>query len=279
MNHLKEIGFMQGRLSPLTYGRIQSFPTYYWKEEMYLASRNNFHKMEWTVDTPTLVDNPILTFNGAKTVSEKSQDLGIKISSLTCDFFMENPPWKKSQLSIKSLTNYINRIFQSAEFLGPLIIVLPILENSSLTKIDDFNIVIDTLEKARIDDFPISIAIESDLNPSQLIKLIKNLPHDKYGINLDTGNSAAFGFDPTMELETISSRILNVHLKDREFGGGSVRFGMGSTKLREYIVGLKNIGYTKNLILQSFRSTTNSHLDELRYSRDYVLNFLREDAA
>lgn len=269
---------MQGRLSPLTYGRIQSFPTYYWKEEMYLASRNNFHIMEWTVDSPTLLENPILTFNGAKTVFEKSQGLGINVTSITCDFFMENPPWKKSQLSIKSLTDYINRIFQSAEFLGPLVIVLPILENSSLNRISDFNIVVDIIEKAQIDKFPISIAIESDLNPSQLIKLIKNLPHDKYGINLDTGNSAALGFDPVKELEIISSRILNVHLKDRELGGGSVRFGTGSTKFREYIVGLKEIGYSKNLVLQSFRSTTNSHLDELRYSREYVLNVLKEVA-
>ena len=46
----KNIGFMQGRLSPMDDGKIQSFPWKYWQNEFALASKYNFDLIEWTID-------------------------------------------------------------------------------------------------------------------------------------------------------------------------------------------------------------------------------------
>jgi hypothetical protein len=85
---------MQGRLSPIINGRIQQFPTTNWKTEIELASEYKFTKMEWTIDSETLNDNPLLTSNGQNSIIEICKYNNVSIPSITCDYFMENPPWK-----------------------------------------------------------------------------------------------------------------------------------------------------------------------------------------
>jgi hexulose-6-phosphate isomerase len=53
------IGFMQGRLSPMIDGRIQSFPWSYWEDEFLLAEKIEVHLMEWTIDSKKVEGNPI----------------------------------------------------------------------------------------------------------------------------------------------------------------------------------------------------------------------------
>ncbi len=53
------IGFMQGRLSPVTKKRIQIFPHKNWKNEFKIANEIGFSLMEWTIDTETLKNNPL----------------------------------------------------------------------------------------------------------------------------------------------------------------------------------------------------------------------------
>jgi hypothetical protein len=85
---------MQGRLSPVINGRIQQFPTTNWKMEIELASKYKFTKMEWTIDSETLNDNPLLTSNGQNSIIEICKYNNVSIPSITCDYFMENPLWK-----------------------------------------------------------------------------------------------------------------------------------------------------------------------------------------
>jgi L-ribulose-5-phosphate 3-epimerase len=276
---MTEVGFMQGRLSPLLHRRIQCFPTQYWEQEMYLASRNAFFQMEWTVDTLTLEANPILTYEGSKRVARNCDLFGMQISSVTCDFFMENPPWKENCLSYTKTLDSLKRISSAAEILGDLIMVIPIVDNAALPSVKEFEMVIEMLEKSQVSEYPVSFAFESDLKPKILGELISHLPLSKYGINLDTGNSAALGFDPYEEIEVLGNRILNVHLKDRKFQGASVRFGTGAVDFYAYLEGLKRIRYSKNLILQSFRSPNEWHLEELLFSRAYVNSCQKENVS
>jgi L-ribulose-5-phosphate 3-epimerase len=82
------------------------------------------------------------------------------------------------------------------------------------------------------------------------------------------------GFSPNHEIETYGDRIINVHLKDRSKSGPSVQFGTGNTDFDSYIRGLLEIEYKGNLILQSVRSPSNSHMTELIHSQKFVLDKL-----
>ena len=62
----KNIGFMQGRLSPMDDGKIQSFPWKYWQNEFALASKYNFDLIEWCN-----ISNLFYIYNADKTPVSK----------------------------------------------------------------------------------------------------------------------------------------------------------------------------------------------------------------
>ena len=56
---LKKIGFMQGRFSKLR-NKIQSFPWKNWKNELEKCKKVNMKIIEWTLDYPKLLKNPLI---------------------------------------------------------------------------------------------------------------------------------------------------------------------------------------------------------------------------
>ena len=57
------IGFIQGRLSPITNNRIQQFPWNSWQNEFSIASKNDINLIEWTIDTFKFHLNPLINLN------------------------------------------------------------------------------------------------------------------------------------------------------------------------------------------------------------------------
>ena len=136
------IGFMQGRLSKIERGRIQSFPFNNWQNEFMLAKKNNFKLIEWTIDSFKIDKNPILTSKGIDKIKYITKKTGVKIDSITCDFFMENPFYKDKKFKLNSL-NYLKKILISTKILKIKYIVLPIVDLSSIKKnvfISDFTL-------------------------------------------------------------------------------------------------------------------------------------------
>ena len=68
------IGFMQGRLSPITDGKIQEFPWKNWRQEFQLANKLGFSIMEWTLDQEKLYENPLMIENGRQEIKRLCQE-------------------------------------------------------------------------------------------------------------------------------------------------------------------------------------------------------------
>ena len=68
----------------------------------------------------------------------------------------------------------------------------------------------------------VQIIFETDFSPAKNKKFISKLPLDTFGINYDSGNSAALGYSVRKEFELLSTHIKNIHIKDRELNGGTV---------------------------------------------------------
>ena len=47
---MKNIGYIQGRLSPIIDGKIQAFPKEHWREEFKIGASRSFQLIEWTLD-------------------------------------------------------------------------------------------------------------------------------------------------------------------------------------------------------------------------------------
>jgi L-ribulose-5-phosphate 3-epimerase len=271
------IGFMQGRLSPVINGRVQQFPTNNWKTEMEIASKNKFRIMEWTIDTNTLNDNPLLNFDGQKLIIEKCNLNNIFVPSITCDFFMENPPWKTDKSYILEI---MFKIIEGMVAIGANLIVIPLVDNSSIENDDDEKILkkflselSDTIEAAGI-----SVCFESDFEPKNLKSFIEEFPNNKFGINYDIGNSASLGFNPIDEFLCYGNRIMNVHVKDRKYNGITVPLGEGDSDFKAIFKLLNYFEYKGNYILQTARSENHDHLGVLIKYRNMTQTWINENA-
>ena len=269
------IGFMQGRLSPIRKGRIQSFPWETWQEEFETASRMSLKKVEWTIDSENFSSNPLLTLDGKKEINRLKSLHNIEIPSITCDYFMENPPWKSDADQI--LIGIESILLGMAE-IDSKILVIPLVDNSSLSSsvkawtVETFFRPITKLLREN----DIRIAFETDLSPETFPEFIEEFDEDSYGINYDIGNSASLGFDPSEEFDAFGRRVINVHVKDRLLGGTTVPLGAGNADFPTVFRCLKAYGYVGNLIMQTSRAPANNHAEVLARYRDQVVNWMDE---
>ena len=118
------------------------------------------------------------------------------------------------------------------------------------------------------------IIFESDFHPEKLKTFISKFPKKCFGINYDSGNSAALGYDPDDEFQCYGERILNVHIKDRIFMGATVPLGEGSVSFIKVIKNLKSYNYKGNYILQTARSKNGKHVELIGLYREKILKWL-----
>ena len=271
-----KIGFMQGRLSKIERGRIQSFPFGNWQKEFILAKKNNFRLIEWTIDSFKIDKNPILTPKGINKIQYIRKKTGVKIDSITCDFFMENPFYKSKKFKLNSLI-YLKKILKSAKILKIKYIILPIVDFSSVKKSEEKKKLIKEL-KAFYKLIPnkSKILFETDFNPTKNLEFIKNFDLNKFGINYDTGNSANLGYNVKSEMKTFYKYIDNIHIKDRKKNRTTVNLGKGDFDFKFFFKFIKSKKYSKNLILQTARSSNNKHLYLLKKNRSFINSYLNE---
>lgn len=275
------IGFMQGRLSPMRNGRIQSFPWNHWQQEFQIAARLGFGLMEWTLDQESLYENPLLTAAGQAAIKDACQRYDLTIQSLTCDCFMQSPFWKVAADERETLQQDFLAVAQACATVGIEMMVVPLVDNGSLKNAeqeDGLVSFLQTLSKWLVGR-RLVVVFESDFGPEELARFIGRLDRDCFGINYDIGNSAALGFDPTQEISMYGSRILNVHIKDRLLGGTTVPLGTGNADFDAVFAALAKIGYRGKYILQTARAADDDHAAVLCQYRDMTLGWLRNHGA
>jgi hexulose-6-phosphate isomerase len=271
----EKIGFMQGRLSPLRNGRIQSFPWETWQDEFEAAADLNIRKLEWTIDSENFASNPILTLIGREEVRRLKTLYNMEIPSVTCDYFMENPPWKSDS---EHLFRCIESILMGMTEIGAKILVIPLVDNSSLSNENEFSQVVHFFTRMSnlLLTNNLQIAFETDLGPQAFADFLANFDGESFGVNYDVGNSASFGFNPTEEFAAVGPRILNVHVKDRVLGGTTVPLGNGNADFPTVFRCLNEHGYVGNLIMQTARAQDGKHAEVLAMYREQIVHWMEE---
>lgn len=272
---------MQGRLSPLIDGRIQSFPWPYWQDEFPIAARHGFRLMEWTLDQDRLYENPLLTAMGQVEIRNLCRHHGLSIPSLTGDCFMQAPFWKAQGNERATLQNDFRAVAEACAAVGISIMVVPLVDNGRLDNAEQEDTLVDFLQSQAgfLAECGVRVVFESDFSPAELARFIKRLDLALFGINYDIGNSAALGFNPTEELAVYGHRIVNVHIKDRVLGGTTVPLGSGNADLETVFIALARAGYVGNYILQTARATNGDHAKVLCQYRDMTIDWLVRHAA
>jgi len=272
------IGFMQGRLSEVIDGKIQSFPWGCWQEEFRQAREIEIALMEWTLDQDDLYKNPFMTVEGQKAIIRLSEENGIKIPSLTGDCFMQAPFWKTASGNRKDLIDDFNAVVFACGSLNVQILVVPLVDNGALTSEKEESYLIDVLadHQTMLVENGVKIAFESDFAPTALERFIGKMNPNIFGINYDIGNSASLGFKVNEEFKSYGDRILNVHIKDRQLGGTTVPLGEGNADFEAVFANLSESGYKGNYILQTARDASGQHTEAIKHYLDMTINWIAE---
>tara|TARA_B100000886_G_scaffold305661_1_gene237528 strand:+ start:24595 stop:25437 length:843 start_codon:yes stop_codon:yes gene_type:complete len=271
------IGFMQGRLSEMIDNKIQSFPWENWINEFEIAESNSLKIMEWTIDAENLYENPLMKEDGRAKIKYLKNKHDIFIPSLTGDCFMQRPFWKSERsLKLKLEKDFVN-VCNNASAIGIKYIVVPLVDNGSIiNQIQEQKLInfMRSIEQKLI-KLNLKIVFEADLNPENFLIFINKLDSKIFGINYDLGNSAALGFEPEKEINLLSNRIWNVHIKDRIFKGSTVELGKGDVDFKKVFKVLSKINYKGNFILQTARAKENEHTKAILAYKNFVINFIK----
>jgi len=248
-----KLGLMQGRLLPKFNGRFQAHPLGYWQEEFHLAKSLNLDLIEFILDFNDVELNPLMTDEGLDEIKQLEEATGVSVQTICADYFMQYPfiDQKYTEDSLQVL----QRLIGSAESLGVSDIILPFVDESSLRGEEDFDILVGVLKPVldMLQGKSINLSLETDLNPRNFLHLLKKFDHKNVKVNYDIGNSASLGYDLEEEFEAYGDFISDIHLKDRKFNDGSVKFGEGDSDFKKLFSFIKKYNYSGPLIMQSYR--------------------------
>jgi L-ribulose-5-phosphate 3-epimerase len=252
---MNPLGVMQGRLLPKYQGRYQAHPIGYWQDEFLIASKLGLDCIEFIFDYNDYENSPLLTTQGQKQIRSISEQARIRVFSVCADYFMEAPLSSEDEKSAQKSLEVLNKLISSAAELGVKNIVIPCVDKSSIQDeyirdklIEVLRSIIPEVEKCEI-----NLSLESDLNPKQLNNLLDQIPSEYLTVNYDIGNSAALGYDYRDELHSYVDRISDIHIKDRELGGGSVLLGSGNADIPGFFNYLRKFNYNGPFIMQAYR--------------------------
>jgi len=262
------IGIMQGRLVKREIkSRLQSFPWKNWIKEINLLKELNINNFEWTIDYKKFDSNPLIKrpLKVLQIIKKKK----LILNSITADFFMQKPPFKKNPKTTKYLLKLIN-ILNKMEI---NYLIIPLVDNSSVKDYKYRNFIINYFNNIsdKIQIKKLKILFEFDLSPKKIINFMRQLSKH-YGINYDTGNSSYYGYNFSEEKKYFS-KVYNIHIKDRNKYGNSVKLGNGLVNFEKFFKYLKKIKYTRNLILQTYISKNNNVANETLRNYKFIQSF------
>ena len=271
---VNNIGIMQGRLSKQHGEKIQEFPKNSWEEEFKIAKNIGFNVIEWVFDSK---DNPILEDDKLNDIVEIIKKYGVLVNSIIADFFMDN-----SLTRGESEENFeiLKKLIINAHKIGAKNIEIPFVDSSSLKTQDEIINLENILQKIvpTLEKYKMIIGLETDLNPKDFSELLKRINNSRIKANYDSGNSASLGYNMQEEFELLGHSIINIHVKDRIFGGTTVPLGTGDVDFDIFFKLIKKFGYKEDIIIQGARNE--KELSEeickkyLKFVKQYVDKYL-----
>ncbi|MCR4334881.1 MAG: sugar phosphate isomerase/epimerase [Patescibacteria group bacterium] len=276
---MNKIGIMQGRLTPSQGRGIQFFPFGHgeWQEEFVKAQKLGLYDIDFNFDLERYEENPLWTKKGREEIKNIIKKTGVKVDHITADFFMRSPFFRVDKKTQKENENIFIKLVKYTNEIGVKNIEIPILDNSSIRTDDERKIFIESMSRS-LSKIPknMTISLEADLSPAELLKLIKEIGSSVFKIVYDIGNRVGLGYSPEDEILLLYKYITHIHIKDKPFQGSTIQIGTGSAKFDEIFSSLASINFKGNFILQAARGKDGE--EEKNVSRDikFIKNLIQK---
>jgi len=280
LRKLNSLGTMQGRLLPKYQGRYQAHPVGYWQDEFPKAAELGLDCIEFILDFNDAELNPLLRDDGPEEILLLSEKYGVNVTTVCADYFMDAPLHHRDEQIAAQSQSVLQRLLSNGKKLGLTDIIIPCVDQSSLNDNAAIERFIDRLrpleETAEI--YGINFSLETDLAPEPFAELLERFNSLRVTVNYDTGNSAAFGYDPIEELACYGKKISDIHIKDRKLGGGSVLLGHGDAQFKRFFEALRSLDYIGPFIMQAYRDDEGIEIfkKQLVWVRDQFAKYVGE---
>ena len=161
--------------------------------------------------------------------------------------------------------------------MGGSLIEIPSVDASSIKSDEERKLYCEFIDQILIqtkERFPnIRIGFEMDLQVSDFVRLIDSFEDVRIGANYDSGNSSGLGYDLYEEVIELSTRILNIHIKDRIYRGSTVALGTGSADFDGFFNALGKISYNRSFIIQAARGRDGDEENTVKMQKEFIINF------
>ncbi len=276
MGLTKQIGIMQGRLSPRINGKIQAYPAKTWQKEFEIAQEIGYSAIEWIVEEP-MAENALMTDSGLSEIAKIIEKTNVRDNYICADIFMQQPFVRVSNNMVEENKKYLNQILLNAKKIGAIGVEIPFVDASSIKSgVEEVELVARLQEGFDLaGEIGMSISLETDLDADAFKILLERIDLDHVKANYDIGNSASLGYDPIAELNAYGHKILNVHVKDRKLNGTTVPLGSGDANIKLVFSKLREIQYPGGITMQAARGENDVLTAKEQLS--YTLELLDEE--
>jgi L-ribulose-5-phosphate 3-epimerase len=263
---------VQGRSLSQIKDSIQYFPVN-WKEEFPIIESLGFDGIEWIFDKDSELTNPLLTKIGRNEMLNFSKKYNVKLENIVFDWFLVHPLLIDDEFNVEEKLKKFLFLLDASRQSGFKRIILPLMEKNSITDKSvqkNFiriiqNNVLDYLEKWNIE-----IHLETSLSPSEEYNVLKKLNSKWVKSCFDMGNSASYGYDSEICIETISEYLGSVHIKDRKLHGSSVKLGEGNVNFNKVFESLNRINFCGPISFQIYRSRDSDDISLLKNNLTFI---------
>ena len=246
---------MQGRLIEKFMGRYQAHPIDKWTKEFQIAKKLKLECIEFIFDFYKFKNNPLMNQNGINKILKNIDDTNVIVKTICADYFMEAPLHSKDKDLASNSIKVLKELIFSASKIGVTDIVIPCVDQSSIKLKNDFDRFIENIQQVvnYLEIYKINLALETDLPPNDVDRLLQKIDHNRIKINYDTGNSASLGYNVKEELSAYGHKITDIHIKDRLLNGGPVVLGRGNANFELFFTEIKKYHYSGPYIMQAYR--------------------------
>lgn len=264
-------GIVQGRLTRSN--QLQRFPQENWEQEFKVAKTLGFSFIELLTEREFNPNNPIWSNYGRNKIKEINCINELEIYSICSDYIINHSLFNDPN---KSVYAHVKKLCEASNEIGCKLLVLPLLEESNLTK-DTAKLLAKPInEIAKIaQDLGITISIESLMKSDTLINFLEDLNCENIKIVFDTGNRVLMSDDLSNEIVSLKKHINHIHIKDKNSDGNNVLLGTGKVNFEEIFNTLLSINYKDYIVFETTRG--NNPIRSAKHNLD-ICNFFYENA-
>jgi len=266
------IGVLEGRLTPSRGRGIQFFPDDAWEKEFEDAKKIGLSSIELLIRPKGLREHPLMTPEGRARLSELVQSTGITIPSVHGYF----QPEERYATDLEDAVKATSKI-------GAKVVLVSFFHEKKLSPESDA-----TWKRAHellgpaaaaAKDMGVQLGIEAELPAATLVEFMQQaLAPEAFGVYYDLGNQFACGFPVADEIRQLREKIVGVHVKDRlpntdpAVESRTVPLGEGCADFKNAFAALKEIDYSRPLIIQGARGEDGDELERNRKYKEFIEN-------